>query len=119
MPGGNLAVTNGANQRKINDSTEFIIENWKKDSIGCLNLRTKAGFEYLNAIMILKDKSLSDISVLLGSPNEIEKSDGSTTLIYWYNSICGNNRIIENTDYCWVELFFKKDTLSDVSFNCK
>ncbi len=94
--------------RKI-DTLALYLEEWNKDSLGCLYLRNHTKAEYLINKLSLKTKKINDIIILLGKPNSTIENSNRINISYYFGMSCDSTdgKIIINTDACWVG--FSKD----------
>ena len=94
------------------DTIEKYINEWKKDSIGCLKLRNQ---EKGRAILRFLRKGIVSKEVLyknFGKPNKKEKtSDYECILTYNYDCLCSDKGKKRNADYCFVSFYITADTL--------
>lgn len=85
------------------DSIDRIFADWRKDSLGCLELRMKSSdfvISYLNE----HHKSIDEIVVLLGAPNFSFGDIDESILNYQYftRTYCVENFPDLNVDYCYL-----------------
>lgn len=86
---------------------------WKRDSCGCLHMRT-----YEMAWQMVEDNNLLNCSIKefvyhFGSPNFIQTSNTRKFLSYYLDSPCTNaNKLIAGSR-CWITFEFKNDTLTE------
>lgn len=97
----------------------YFDSNWVKDSIGCLNLRTKElATKLINSNNLLHDTKTKFLDIFK-SPNKIETIRGIEILTYFMGNFCEAGKPIENTDKCYAKFYFKNNRLSDTSFSCE
>ena len=101
------------NKKKVNlekksniyiDSLQILSFEWKKDSLGCYKIRSINLFERLLEGYSLNKKS--EFLKIFGMPNEQENYEDGIIFIYYVNSICYKNKIVENSDKSSIRIFF-------------
>jgi len=101
------------NKKKVNlekksniyiDSLQILSFEWKKDSLGCYKIRSINLFDRLLEGYSLNKKS--EFLKIFGMPNEQENYEDGIILIYYVNSICYKNKIVENSDKSSIRIFF-------------
>jgi hypothetical protein len=97
--------------KKVGLSKTFV-EDWKKDSLGCMGLRSKH-FEEIDGNKKLIGMSYSSFIKIFGNPN-YERTWNYFILTYRVSSKCDSlNRIIHGNDKAYYEDFaFKDDILT-------
>ena len=94
-----------------------LTKNWKKDSLGCLNLRSKFYSDSINKKIIFKNKSESFITLYLGKSNKREVRGEYKYYIYYFNTKCNvNNRIIDSVDKCYLQYRINSKTRKVLDF---
>lgn len=93
---------------KIENIKNVQFENdWKKDSFGCKKMRTIELQERLLKEHSLINSSIIDFENVFGKPNEIEKHDSLTILIYYTSTICDSNgKTIHDSDKSYANFYF-------------
>ncbi len=101
------------NKKKVNlekksniyiDSLQILSFEWKKDSLGCYKIRSINLFDRLLEGYSLNKKS--EFLKIFGMPNEQENYEDGIIFIYYVNSICYKNKIVENSDKSSIRIFF-------------
>ncbi len=84
------------------------MDDWKKDSLGCIGLRDFNKITLLIDSFQLKEKSYTDVIVILGKPNKeiVYKTDG-IILRYLYHTCCRDGKLDPECDYSWTDFIFK------------
>ncbi len=99
------------------------VEEWKKDSCGCLKIRSVNLFKNIFTDYDLLNKNRNNIVSLIGNPNEKEthlrNGEKFETFYYYINVICINGKPIQDSDKCYVQLNFKNDTLKAILYPCE
>lgn len=92
---------------EINQQKDTVkINKWKTDSLGCKHIRTP---ELFNKIFIenkLSSKKSTQFLLLFGKPNKVEKFNDRLVFIYYYNSLCYDNKIKTNSDKSSIRISF-------------
>ncbi len=107
-------VTNNSSQTIVkNDS---LIMNWKKDSLGCLMYRRFELAENLFIKYELEGKDVNKIIEVFGKPNEynIDIKGTCGEMIYYCNSICYKNKIIDSSEKQWVLFVFENKKVKSI-----
>ena len=102
---------------KIIDSKNLksqIINNWKKDNLGCLGYRSLE-----LAKKIIKENSLLECSKehfedFFGIPNDLIINEEKTVLIYYIEARCKGDELVNGADKCWVQFSFVDNKLSNI-----
>ena len=101
------------NKKKVNlekksniyiDSLQILSFEWKKDSLGCYKIRSINLFDRLLEGYSLNKKS--EFLKIFGMPNEQENYEDGIIFIYYVNSICYKNKIVENSDKSSIRIYF-------------
>lgn len=113
----------------VNDSTLRVLEEWRIDSLGCMQLRGKRRAQFLVNSLELKGRSKWHLISALGKPNvaRTESEYASTPkgefeiLCYYFDSICYGGAVVDSLDKCWADFLFSKsdNTLKDVVYICE
>ena len=102
------------------------VNDWKRDSLGCLRLRSLELARDMIEQNNLLDKSTEEFINYFGKPNEINKggrlakrypfgSQSEIILIYYIETLCENDTfIIEGADKCWVWFNFRENKLKKI-----
>ena len=91
------------------DKVSMYEDVWKRDSCGCLKLRTA---QMADSIIINNNLVGRDTLVFIehmGNYNKKQKKQDGFVLIYYIKSICINNVIDENADNSWIMFDFNHD----------
>ena len=98
---------------------ENMLEDWRRDTSGCLNIRSSEKLHYLRECLVLDNKSKSFVLKKLGEPNIIVKDGNKETYRYYYNGLCNNEgQLIESSDYCWIEISFSSNKIIYIASLC-
>lgn len=87
---------------------------WKKDSCGCLGLRTWRLAKDMLEDYNLLNNSIYEFEKYFGTPNFIKtyNTESEKFLGYYYESICDKEKkMIKGADRSWMEFEFLNDTL--------
>lgn len=97
------------------DSLSIALTSFKKDSSGCIGLRTKdlIGFIYSKAKIEGKRKDF--VVELLGPPNNINTANGANNLIYFFKRSCLNGVPVDSIDRCSANLYIEQSTQRVIS----
>jgi hypothetical protein len=101
------------------DSLFVAISNFKKDSLGCLGLRTKRTIEFIYSKGNIKGKSTGELLDLLGPQNDSVSANGLTSLKYYFNRGCLNGVPIDSVDRCWANFYVSTKKISNLGFVCE
>jgi len=88
--------------------------NWKKDSLGCLCLRTLELADSLIVANKLLEKSISEFIDVFGEPNEVIERNTKKSLIYYMDTFCKDGKLIEDIDKSWVIFDFENNILIEI-----
>ncbi|MEO6521201.1 MAG: hypothetical protein ABIN91_05975 [Mucilaginibacter sp.] len=92
---------------------------WSKDTCGCSRIRdTKLADKLLKDYQLMNNTKVAFLNVF-GEPDTIKESDGSEVLVYYWGTVCSNNKIIKESDRCYADFYFKDDKLISNSFPCE
>ena len=97
---------------KENKNISMQKARWKYDRLGCLKLRNESMSETLIDGFKLESASEYRFVEIFGQPNVKTERNGDKILIYYFDSVCKDNKIIENSDYCYAEFIFRLDKLT-------
>ena len=102
-----------------NDSLMQYSNDWKKDSLGCLKLRSKEKGEAI--INFLRRDSITRrlLYEYLGKSNELHKSKDSTILVYYFDCNCNSGYLVHGSDKCYAKFYLKSDVLENTDFLCE
>ena len=102
----------------INDTLLQYTTEWKRDSLGCLKLRTKEKAESI--IRILKNANIHVLTMYknFGSPNEQQIINEKLILIYYFDCVCNNGHLVMKSDKCYAKFYLKSDSLYNLLFSC-
>lgn len=89
-----------------NDSLKILSNQWMEDSFGCKKIRTIESFESLMYGYSFSGKDKEYILGILGVPNEENKYKDKIRMIYYFNSVCENDKIVEESDKSSIRLTF-------------
>lgn len=97
------------NQKSIEN---FVSNEWKKDSIGCLGIRKQLAD---SVIFIINNdiNSVQQLIGLLGNPNfesETDSLDNHSSINYhYYTDVLCDSSLTRNTDwFCYLLIYFEK-----------
>lgn len=115
-----------SNENKIqtqegSDSLKIAVKNFKKDSLGCIGLRTKKSIEYIYQEGKLKGKTKSEVLSLIGTPNDSVSANGILNLRYYFKRICSNGIPVDSVEKCWSNLHVdvSSQRVSNIEFVCQ
>jgi hypothetical protein len=94
-------------------------DEWKKDSLGCLKLRSK---EKAEMIMELLKKDVVTVQKLyssFGVPNEEKRNNSNLILTYYFDCICKKGELVENSDKCYFNIYITANIFKNVDFVCE
>lgn len=121
-----LLVFLGCNESKMEErkSSEKqlvgnYINNWIKDTQGCLKLRSRELADSLIRAHNLESKSIDEFKLVLGLPNEVEVIDKQNILIYYFDCACKDSLILENSDKCYAKFYFENGRNTSRVFICE
>lgn len=79
----------------MNESIRNIepMEEWRKDSIGCLHIRNEKLAVQLIEDLDLVGKDTNEFKKIFGLPNEMQYFQGGCYLGYYFESTCNDNSI--------------------------
>jgi len=100
-------------------SNEEVTNDWKKDKVGCLKLRT----EQL-ATTLIKNNQLVNATKerflkVFGSPNETQDREGKEVLIYYFDTVCVDGKLKQAGDKCYANFYFVGNSLGYQEFICE
>ena len=103
------------------DNHSNITQSWKKDSLGCMNLRNKNYSDKINKKINFIAKSEKYLIKKLGKYNKVIINDKYKFYLYYYGTSCQNNKIIDSVDYCYLEyrVNIKTKTIVDYQNVCR
>lgn len=78
-------------------------ENWRKDSLGCIGLRNKQYSDSINYKIEFKDKSEKKLIKYLGNYDKSLSNDKYKYAIYFFDTRCNNNTVIDSIDHCFLQ----------------
>jgi len=121
----NIIRTNNQRQESVSryvrlssttESTDTVpddkdIQKWLIDSLGCRHIRTLDLADSLVNRYGLLSKCKRDFLLVFGPPNDIDSVQNRLVLIYYINSVCRSDMIIDKADKCWINFVFEDDTL--------
>lgn len=90
-------------------------EIWKRDSCGCLGVRTEDMATKIIKENNLLNKSIREFEKHFGSPNHTRYYDSIVIFEYYINSICDNEKIRNGSDRCCIEFLFESNRLKEIS----
>lgn len=105
-------------KQQIKEKKSNLLKEWRTDSLGCLQYRTKEKAFYIRDSLDLIDKTNSYIIDKLGNPNSVRKDGNVEVIKYYFNTVCRENLFIDSLDYCWVEMLFEKNHLKNIEISC-
>ncbi|GAA4743700.1 hypothetical protein GCM10023229_23940 [Flavisolibacter ginsenosidimutans] len=114
------AVQESAANPQTNDTLVKYVDDWKKDSVGCLKLRTREKGETI--IRFLKKDSVITKATLyqnLGTPNEVQENNDNFVLIYYFDCLCKDGSLVKDADKCYAKFYTKSALFTDVDFICE
>ena len=101
----------------LNDTLLKYTDEWKKDSLGCLKLRTKRKAEKIIEMLTRDRIDEKKLYQNLGKPNEIKKTpDGGYVLTYYFDSVCRNGKLVNGSDKCYANIYMLFDVYKSVDY---
>jgi hypothetical protein len=94
-----------------------VINNWTMDSCGCKHQRSKLLAKTLIDENRLMRNSKEKFLSIFGSPNQVEQNNDYDILIYYFDSICDENKPSVGSDTSFAKFYFKSGDLTDMAFN--
>lgn len=106
-----------SNYKKVNNFNNKT-NAWKKDSLGCLNIRNKQLSEYIIIKNNLYGKTSRKFYKNFGKPNNTKETNKGFIVEYYFNSSC--HEIIDNDerDYCTAQYYFYDNKFNRVLYRC-
>lgn len=86
-----------------NDKLLELTENWRKDTLGCMNLRNKQYSDNINKEINFKGKSEIYLIKYLGKSNKVKANSKYKYLVYYFDTRCENNIIVDSIDQCHLQ----------------
>lgn len=106
----NILPVDSINNHQTQNDT--LLNNWVKDSLGCLHIRNYETGIALSKKYALTSKSNVEVAGVLGTPNKIIVDGKTKVLRYYYNTCCVNGVLSKECDYAWVDFTFADSTIS-------
>lgn len=109
QPNGNNKNHSKQNTDQISaiEQTDTIeISKWKNDSLGCKHIRSPELFDKLFVENKMSSKNGNTFLSFFGKPNKVEKFNDRLVYVYYYNSICYNDKLKVNSDKSSVRISF-------------
>ena len=82
---------------------------WKRDSFGCLKMRTAQMADSIITNNSLVGKDTLAFIAHMGKYNKKENNQEGFVLIYYIKSICLDGAIDDNADKSWIRFPFNRD----------
>lgn len=101
------------------DSINQILQEWRKDSLGCLNLRNTKTAEIIANYFNLQTLSLKKAVDLLGNPTYTDTGSNYIYIDYFFNTNCDkfSGKIYDNTSVCGLQLTYQKSKQDSCTFD--
>ncbi len=91
------------------------INEWQKDSIGCLGHRTLILAQEMVEEHKLLGKTKEEFIKYFGKSNSVTRKEQHTFLDYYTEVRCNDNGTIDQeADKCWIQFVFKKNRLEKI-----
>ncbi len=78
-------------------------KNWRKDALGCMNLRSKEYSDSINDKFNFINKREKNLIKYLGKSDRIRSNENYRYLIYYFGTNCHNGAIIDTVDHCYLQ----------------
>lgn len=85
------------------DTLLELTENWRKDTLGCMNLRSKQYSDSINEKINFKNKPETYLIKYLGKSNKVKVSDKYKYFVYYFDTKCENNILVDSIDQCYLQ----------------
>ena len=102
-------------ERQLNGTNDSL--KWRQDSLGCMHSRSPVLFDTLFFANKMIDKNKDEFLYFFGKPNKQEKVNDRIIFIYYFDSVCLDNKIVKNSDKSSIivsfnlkNIFLEKDT---------
>lgn len=92
---------------------------WIKDKNGCLGIRNQKLAKTMIDQSDLMGSSETDFMKVFGPPDTTTEDNDIRMLIYYWGSMCEQNKPATGADKCYARFYFKKDRLSSTDFICE
>ena len=113
-----FACQSPANQTPRFKDSELIAE-WAQDSLGCFRFRNEKVAAKLVNDNHLMNKNKGRFLQVFHSPDTTYESNGRETLVYYWGSVCQNDKLVPNSDKCYVNFYFKSNKLIFMEVPCE
>ncbi len=88
------------------DSLKILADQWNSDLAGCDSLRSIDVFKRLLKGYALDRQKEGEILNILGKPNAEESYADEKVIIYYFDSMCRNNQLVEGSDKSSIRIIF-------------
>lgn len=90
------------------DSLSNVLKGWRRDSTGCLDLRSfNSALKLIKAYKIDKNDFVYCVSIL-GQPNEIHIEGDYLECTYYYSTNCDSGAINKKMPWCFIDIDFNR-----------
>jgi hypothetical protein len=93
-------------------NNDSLLIAWRKDSLGCLKLRSYESIQVLVEKYDLTKKYPQEIINLIGKPNKEFIEGKKKILTYYYNTCCKDGILDKECDYSWIDFSFTDSTIN-------
>ncbi len=115
-------TSNANNQKaasiKLDKENSELIQQWKQDSLGCENIRSKVLAEKIIINLKLENTPKDNFIKIFGTPNVVRNYEGKIILCYYFNSSCVDGSMLKDADTCLAEFTFKNGSLIQRNYIC-
>lgn len=106
-----------SNQNKLNSVDN--LTRWRNDKFGCLGFRNYNNTKLLSDSLKLSTLNNSEVVELLGEPDIRNKYENNETYMYYFDSICSQNKLVGSLDKCTLTISFLTNSKNTkISFPC-
>lgn len=118
-----FSCTSNANNQKaasieLDKENSELVQQWKQDSLGCENRRSKVLAEKIVANLKLENTPKDNFIKFFGTPNVVRNYEGKIILCYYFNSSCVDGSMLKDADTCLAEFTFKNGSLIQRNYIC-
>ena len=105
-------------KREEKTREEKILEDWKRDTFGCLGYRNSETARYIRDSLDLLNKSRTIVFDKIGVPNFTQQADNEEFCEYYFNGICREGVLVDSADYCWLKILIISDKVKYIGISC-
>jgi len=92
---------------ETNVDCDSLLQKWKEDSCGCLNFRRPQMMYSIIEEMKIQEIDIDSFVSIFGNANQVISYGDKKCLIYYFNSVCLDNRFLKLPEgYCQIEVVF-------------